>query len=564
MRLPSPQRLGFPPKFERWRLTQERAILAQLDSEHRFEGLNMPTGSGKAALSIAIAQLLPPEDRVLILTSTLALQDQIAREFEELGLRDVQGKGNYKCVAASRGGDLADPHADTWVGVDHGPCFTAGALCPLATSGCTYHDATRAARRARIVSTSYAKWISTPDPDELFGKFSWLICDEAGDAEQHVTDAVRIELIRADVESLLRISWPNRSGSGVGATQISDWREWSMHHRSTADGTLATAEAQLKEAAMVSGYGSRQARELQGRVAALRRITTAIRQLSRLKGGVGDWVLDDLKVYDRIIGAQFEPIWPAAHTEALLFRNIPRIVLMGATLVEKHLDILGVPAGQRQFSSYPSLFAVARRPIIFLKLDPPLKMNYAAEKSEELRRRVVEVGDALFDARMDRKGLTHTQSYARRDWIVARSRHRDLIITHAKTSEATRDAVRRFKEMPAPARLDSPSISTGWDFPGDTAEWQWIPKLPFENRDGALTKARLEIYPKYLDFRMANTFTQMCGRIVRSSSDSGETICTDHMLSWHPWANKELYAPYILDALRISTKLPVPLPKLRS
>lgn len=561
MKLPSPQRLGLPSKFERWRLTQERAIISLLDSEVRFDGINMPTGSGKSALSIAVAQLLPPDDRVLILTSTKALQDQVAREFEELGLRDVRGKSNYKCVAGSRGGDLADSSADSHVTVEHGPCFTSATPCPLTAGGCTYYDATRAARGARIVSTSYAKWISTPDPDETFGKFSWLICDEAGDAEQHLTDALRIELNRVEVESLLHISWPNRSGNGVGATRIADWREWSMHHRNTADGTLLTAESQLKEAVMTGGAGSRQARELQGRVAALRKVVTAIRGLRTLRG---DWVLDDLRVYDRIIGAQFDPVWPAAYSEGLLFRGIERVVLMGATLVEKHLDILGVPVDRRSFSAYPSLFPVARRPIIFLKLDPPLKMNYASERDEGLRRRVVEVGDALFDARMDRKGLTHTHSYARRDWIVARSRHRDLIVTHAKTSEATREAVERFKRMDAPARLDSPSISTGWDFPGDTAEWQWIPKLPFENRDTALTKARLAIYPKYLDFRMANTFTQMCGRIVRSMSDAGQTICTDPMLRWHPWANKELYAPYILDALRTTTTLPAPLPKLRS
>lgn len=556
MKLPSPQRLGLPPRFEKWRLTQERAILSLLDSEHRFDGVNASTGSGKTAISVGIAQLLPESDRVLILTSTKALQEQVEREFYEMGLRDVRGKSNYKCVAGSRGGDHADSNADTWVGVDHGPCFTAGVQCSLAAGGCSYFDATRAARSARIVSTSYAKWISTPDPDKEFGTFDWLICDEAGDAEQWLTESLRVDLRRGDVESMLHVAWPSRD-PGMGSTRIADWREWAAHNRSVSESALRTAESMMKDAAA----RGRATGEIVGRVAALRKINSALTTLRTMRG---DWVLDDLRVYGRTIGVVFDPVWPAPYAESLLWRGIPRVVLMGATLVEKHMDILGVPRAERSFTSYPSMFAIARRPIVFVKFDPALKMSYASEKDESLKRRVSEIGDRLIADRLDRKGLIHTVSYARRDWLVSRSQHRDLIVTHDKSSESTHAAVARFREMPPPAVLVSPSVSTGWDFPMCDAEWGWVPKLPYENRDTALVQARIAIDPAYPDFRMANTLTQMVGRLMRSPGDSSQMIVTDSQFGWHPWRYKELYSQHILESIRTVTTLPHPLPKLRS
>lgn len=555
VKLPSPQRLGLPSRFANWRLTQERAILSLLDSEHRFDGVNASTGSGKTAISVGVAQLLPESDRVLILTSTKALQEQVEREFYEMGLRDVRGKSNYKCVAGSRGGDHADPSADTWVGVDHGPCFTAGVQCQLALGGCTYFDATKAARQARIVSTSYAKWISTPDPDKEFGKFDWLVCDEAGDAEQWLTESLRVDLRRSEVESLLHVAWPSRD-PGMGSTRIADWREWAAHNRSVSDAALRSAESMMKDAAS----RGRTSGEIVGRVATLRRINSAMTTLRTMRG---DWVLDDLRVYGRTIGVVFDPVWPAPYAESLLWRGIPRVVLMGATLVEYGMNMLGVPKTERSFTSYSSMFAVARRPIVFVKFDPPMRMSWEREKDESVKRRVVEIGDQLFDARMDRKGLTHTVSYARRDWIISRSRHRNLIVTHDKSSESTQAAVVRFKAMPPPARLDSPSIGVGWDFPDSDAEWCWVPKLPFEP-DSALTRARMEIDPKYKDFRVANTLTQYFGRGMRSAGDSFQSIVTDSAFGYHPWRNKELYPQHVLDAIRTVTSLPHPLPKLRS
>jgi Rad3-related DNA helicase len=569
VKLPSPQRLGLPEKFVSWRFQQERAILALIDSETRYSGVNAPTGSGKTGIALGLAQLLPHDERVLILTSTKALQDQVVEDAYALGLRDIRGKANYRCVAASPGGalaDLATTAADatsSFVSVEHGPCFTAGVECPLRASGCEWFDAIRSARDARIVSTNYAKWISTPNYEDEFGKFEWIVCDEAADAEQHLTDALHIDLRKHEVESVLRIGWPAGAATpGVGGTRIEDWREWARHHRARVDETVKTAEAAVKEA-VSTGRGTRLIRELAGKLTVVRRLSTALAALRTLRG---EWVLDDLRAYDRVIGAAFDPVWPAPYAASLLFRDIPHVVLMGATLVEKHLDILGVPKAERTFTTYPSTFPVARRPIVYVKLDPPLKMSWKAEQSESFRRRVAAVGDALMGARADRNSLTHAISYKRAQYLTqyAAHEHRERIITHSSDARLARTALKRFKSLKddPPWHLVSPSMMTGIDLPGTEAEWCWIPKLPFEP-DSVLMRARRAIDPRYPDFRVANTMMQAVGRGMRSPSDSFEVIITDSGFAWFPWKNRDLFASHFIDAIRSSSEWPRCPPKLK-
>lgn len=561
MRLPSPQRLGLPPKFAEWRRPQEHAIMALIDSEFRFSGLSMPTGSGKSGVAMGLAQLLPKDDRVLIITSTRHLQGQLGEDFYTTGLRDIQGKSNYVCKAASSGGELVgttDSHTPE-VMVDHAPCFVANAECSLKLGGCGWFDAHRAARSSRIVSTNYAKWIATPNWEEELGKFDWLICDEAGDAEQWLTSALNIELRRGDVESLLHVAWPAGSGvNGIGSTRLSDWTDWARHHKPAADSALKTCEGQLRDA-LAGSRGA--AREVISRLGTLRKLATALGALRSLRG---NWVLDDLKAYDRVIGATFDAVWPAPYSPSMLFRGIPRVVLMGATLVEKHLDILGVPRDEREFISYPSTFAVARRPIVYVKLDPPLKLNWKTEQDVSVQRRVAALGDELIAARQDRNGIVHSGSYKRGRYIHQFSEFRDQMMTHVGNSDATRAAVRMFKQLAddPPHQLVSPAVTTGVDFPGCESEWCWIPKLPFEPPDSALMRARCEIDPEYADFRVAEKVSQAVGRIMRAPWDSGESIVTDAAFGYHPWKFRHLYAKSVIDAIRRSDGPPRPPPKL--
>lgn len=543
--------------------------MALIDSDTRFDGVSAPTGSGKTGVAFGLAQLLPRDERLLILTSNTSLQRQIKEDGEGFGLRDLQGKRRYRCDAASSGGELAglahvSESGESWVSVEHGPCFTANAACSLKLGGCRWFDAIREVQRARIVSTSYAKWFTTPNYDADFGKFQWLVADEAHDAIGHLTEALHIEIRRADVESLLRIAWPGGASSGMGSTRMEDWREWAQHHRSHVEMAVKTAEGQVKDA-MAGRTGAGNIRPLIGRLAGLKQLAGALTDLRTLPAR-SEWALDDLRTYDKLVGVQFDPVWPAAYSERLLFRGIPRVVLMSATLIEKHLDLLGVPREQRTFTAYPSAFAAARRPVIYVPSEPALKLNWRAEQNESTRRQLAGLMDRLIEQRADRNGLILTGSYKRARYLLALSSHRDTIITHSADSGSTKAAVARFREAESrpPVQLMSPAVGTGYDFPGRMAEYVIIPKLPFRDQQSALMKARCAHDPQYSDFETASALVQWCGRGMRAAWDQFESLILDAQMKWFPWANRELFPKYFLDAIRVSGRgLPIPPPRLR-
>ena len=66
--------------------------------------------------------------------------------------------------------------------------------------------------------------------------------------------------------------------------------------------------------------------------------------------------------------------------------------------------------------------------------------------------------DQIIGKRLDRKGIVHTVSYARRDWVLKWSKYSRLLWTHAPDN--TEKIVEQFKRAAPPAVLVSPSLST--------------------------------------------------------------------------------------------------------
>src|SRR5882762_5033440 len=152
--LPSPNLVGMPDKFSRWRPGQAEAVLRALDSPKRFVVLGMPTGFGKSLVYLAAGHL--GGDPTIFLTSTKGLQNQLTEDFGPSGLVDIRGMSNYPCKEANDGQLFG---RDKPVRCDEGPCL-AGWKCGLAEDGCDYFDAQRAARASPLTVTNYAYWLA--------------------------------------------------------------------------------------------------------------------------------------------------------------------------------------------------------------------------------------------------------------------------------------------------------------------------------------------------------------------------------------------------------------------
>jgi Rad3-related DNA helicase len=75
--------------------------------------------------------------------------------------------------------------------------------------------------------------------------------------------------------------------------------------------------------------------------------------------------------------------------------------------------------------------------------------------------------------------------------------------------------------------LVSPSMGFGIDLHGEYGEFQIIMKLPYAPLGSKRIKALLDRDPNWYQMKMLISLVQMCGRIIRSKDDIGETYILD-------------------------------------
>lgn len=228
------------------------------------------------------------------------------------------------------------------------------------------------------------------------------------------------------------------------------------------------------------------------------------------------------------LSVDFEPVDPGPYAESLLFRMIPKVVLMSATIREITIKDLGIKETDYALIEAPSPFPVVNRPIWWHRIG----IRLTAKTSDVNQQFWVSKIDQDIHPRLPWKGIIHTVSYSRARYIQEVSKFGQYMIIHDPSN--TRETVERFKRMPEgkPAILLSPAIHTGWDFPLETARWQIISKVPFPNTSFGIALARKNHDSQYAQKHAIAVIQQMAGRIVRSETDYGETIITDDSIDW--------------------------------
>lgn len=536
--LPPPEAFGLPPKFSRWRNMQEQAILSGIDSDCRFVFQAAPTGFGKSPVYVGHALITGA--RTCILTSTKGLQSQLVSDFGDSGMVDVRGMNSYICNAAeSEFGTGPSPTSSYYSGgrarqlhCHEGPC-RSGLRCSLKDAGCDYYDAVREAKRANLVVTNYAFWMtinryrkSDDEEEGGLGKFDLLILDEGHHAPDELSGFLSVELEAMEIESVMQTHLPDAGYS------MDDWRQWASiwgsKLRNQLD-RLVTVVRGSREAGEKPKFDVlRQIRDLRG----------VIRKLQAVAGIKGEWVVE---VSSNGRSAKFDPVWPAEYAEECLFLNVPRVVIFSATIRPKTASILGIQPKDYEFLEYPSEFPAKSRPVYHI---PTCRMDHRATP-EHVQTWLSRI-DGIIRKRTDRKGIIHTTSYARRNQIMQNSEYAHLMISHDPSS--ARSTIDRFKKMHEPGILVSPSVSTGYDFPGDECRYQIIAKLPFPDSRSTVMKARQQADKEYGAYIMAQDLVQMVGRGTRSMDDWCETFIIDDHWEWVQWKLKSMFPKWFIEA----------------
>jgi len=539
--LPPPCDLGFAPKFASWHDAQVEAIDRVVFSDKRFYGLNIPTGGGKSGAGLGIALLHPKVKRALYLTSTKGLEDQLAVDGAPLGLLDVRGQRNYPCRALEPGGQLDRYRRGRFAPTcDEGPCHS-GLRCTLAPNrkepnirpDCAYYGAVWDARGAQLVSTNYAMYLTSAAYAEGLGDFDLLILDEAHDTDKELEAFLTLEITGDDCRLV---------GSKFlkGVEDLHTWKDWATHHR----GPLASKLEQLELMPPQTPEEAADRRKL-------KTVFARLDQLSKIDAL--DWILDSNGTV-----AKFAPRRVAKYAEEFLFRGIPHVVLMSATLTRKTMNDLGIDKAQYDYWECPSSFDVRRRPIYSVNTIPTCRVNYTMSKDDKYTwlRRI----DRIIETRRELgwKGIIHTVSYQRMRDLVADSEHKDLFVIH--DSAGTKEAVKVFKEADGPRILVSPSMVTGYDFAYDQCQYQIIAKVPFPDMSSAIMKVRKEYDKDYGNHLTMQKLIQACGRGMRAADDFCEVMIVDDHFEWFfSWMRKHGCPKWFVDAVEYVDSIPEPL-----
>lgn len=482
----SPSDLGLPPKFSSWRQYQDHAIETAWDSEVRFVGMNQPTGSGKSLAYMALASLL---GRTCVLTSTKALQDQLLADFSPIGLADIRGRANYPChlkrgMTCDEGADAHCHHR-----------FTQQAYPP-----CPYAVALEKARNAPLVVTNYAYWILQNEHGGGLGSFKLLVLDEAHAAMDEVCGALSMELTSYELYRMLQARVPEPED------MVEAWRELAQRRLPFAQRTLDEQGSLIR-----SGYGDDQD------LKEFRSWKKLVTKLLRLAGisDTGNWIVEAVPHGHRIT-----PIWPAPFTRSRLFLDVPRVVMVSATLTRKTLELLGVPQDESAFTTYPSVFPARHYPLIHI---PTVRVDHRWTPGD--RRKWMERIDEILGARLDRKGIIHSVSYERAREIEEDSEYSAVMLLH--DSKGAAETVAGFKTAGPPSVLVSPSVGTGHDFPYSACEFQIISKVPWPDCRTPLMAARVRADPAYRQHVMCQGLVQSCGRGMRAVDDRCENFIVD-------------------------------------
>lgn len=530
-----PSDLNFPPRFHEWQAHQNEAILAAVCSEKRFRMINAPTGMGKTAIGMGVGRLLG--GRTLYLTQTRPLQAQLMSDFGDhapIGLKELKGQNNYPCIMLDDGKRKVIP------GCDEGPCH-AGIECEHRDRGCFYYDAVRRAAKAEMVVENYMHWMTLnrySEPDTL-GKFDNLICDEAHELNNVLADFVKVTLDRHEVRRLLGCDLP------YGAS-MEEWVEWATEEglpraRGRIESAKATTAMFHEGITVVRALSN-----LEGQLVALAgarswKRTDAADPAVWTPGTSNDWVVEEEK--EKVT---FQPVWASGYAEDYIFKWIPNIFLISATVTPKDAFYLGVYKSHLDYFQYPSPFHRKRRPLIVI---PTVKVGRNMTRGEE-KLWINQIDKIIRKEALGRKlkGVIHTISYDRALLIAKYSKYRHLMIMHDR--RGLRDTVERFKAMDGPAILISPSVGTGYDFKGDECRFQIIAKIPFIDNRPAVIKARVKLDEEYLNHVALVALIQMAGRGVRSTDDWCRTYLIDDNWRWFYMRTKHMIPKWFMRAIR--------------
>jgi Rad3-related DNA helicase len=486
----------------------------------KFTILEMPTGSGKSGLAIAVcgaAAELPKVDQfnpgAHITTSQIILQRQYMRDFESMGLKELKGKGNYMCNEFEGGGVIDCAAASSLHGEED------------ACKACTYNLARQAYLGSPYGVTNFAYFTTIRKAAQEKGLPSrqLLIIDEAhnteseliGFGEVDITPG-RLGLLDLDKFPVINPDWPLER-------KISDCKLWFEK----------TVLPRLREKRLHFMSKAHQAQDRQTMVKLVKMAENLEQFQHKIKGFMESGEDEPWVVYNQtgprgiVDGLSLKPLFANRLAEQYLFNAGRHVLMLSATILGPRVFArnLGIDIENLGFKRFASDFPVSNRPIF---VQPAGSMSY--KNIDGTLPKMVRAVEKICKANRDEKGIIHTNSYKVTKAIVEHLEScglSDRVVTHNSDRGSREVAVAKHLNSEIPTILISPSLTEGLDLAGDLSRWQVMTKCPYPALGDLWIKERMTLDSEWYTWKTCLTLVQASGRSVRSKEDHARTYLLD-------------------------------------
>ena len=487
--------------------------------------LNLPTGVGKSYLSLMISDFYKKNvnkaARVDIITNSKILQDQYSNSFESIN--DLKGKENYECVAyacsCAQGSEFSRLNKTT-------------------CESCPYSEARDSFISGGISLTNFYLYILYMMYNQKLMESRdarVLIVDECHSLDDIMSDFISIKITEGFIK---KFKFGDEKNIIVRLKSVKTIVEYVDFLKSLDDDILTTMESM--DGGMKSNPRNIKSDKRDLRISKILKtknsdvkimqLVTELRQtqlkieifLKEYKENPNNWVIEtnyNEKLRQRELS--LEPIWAYDYLDKYIFSKYDMVFLMSGTILDKNIfcHLNGLDVSKTVYYSIDYPFNVKNRPIYYM---PVGKMTYNSK--EETFKKYVPYIKKILDKYKNKKGIIHTNSFELSKWIEDKIKDPRLIF-HDSTNKD--EMLKLHFDSEEPTVIVSPSMVNGVSFDNDSARFQIIAKIPYPSLASQKNKLRQNNNPDWYSWKTACSLQQACGRIVRSTTDYGDTIIID-------------------------------------
>jgi len=427
----------------------------------------------------------------MALTTTKSLQNQYDALFNDGEL--LKGKGNYQC------------NVDRSYSVDVAPCILTPKLkeqC-LMEKTCSFYN-----QRARSLSSTfsilnYNVYLALP---EFIRKRQILICDETTEIEDILISKYSVDVSYAFLET-----------EGVPYTKLKlDTPSVAM--RWLNDLYLSVDKIVKSLLENIHLQNKKVNSTAQKEIKKLSKLSTFLESLNSV---ISSWDMSEYIIEKKASNVIFTP-YNIDNIARTILDNAEHVILMGAYVPKKTVEILGLRSNEYEYFEVASPFNPKKSPI-YCSSKYPLSYN----TMEKNLPKVIDQAISICDGYDKEKGVIHTHSMQITEAFQQKVKNnkRFLFREHGVTNE---DIIAKHTELKDSATVVvSPSVAFGVSFDDEQGRFQIIIKAPYMPLSSKRIKLLFERDSSYYQTKMLIGLVQMCGRCTRNNEDFSATFILD-------------------------------------